>query len=64
MHCYEGILGVYLSEMVNKIGHNIQVRIEGSVEKVSVEESERYFHSRPRGSQLGAAVSKQVTYIK
>lgn len=37
-----------------------QVRIEGSVQKVSEEESENYFHSRPRGSQIGAIASKQV----
>lgn len=34
--------------------------MEGSVQKVSEEESEQYFHSRPRGSQLGAIVSPQV----
>lgn len=38
----------------------LQVRVEGTVEKVSRDESEKYFHSRPRGSQLGAIVSKQV----
>ena len=38
----------------------MQVRVEGSVEKVPEEESDKYFHSRPRGSQLGAIVSKQV----
>ena len=37
--------------------------MEGSVEKVSDEESEQYFHSRPRGSQLGAIVSKQVFFF-
>ncbi|KAK4486089.1 hypothetical protein RD792_008757 [Penstemon davidsonii] len=42
---------------------NRQVRVEGSVEKVSNEESEHYFHSRPRGSQIGAIVSKQSTVI-
>ncbi len=36
-----------------------QVRIEGVVEKVSFEQSERYFHSRNRGSQIGAWASKQ-----
>lgn len=36
------------------------MRVEGTVQKVSDEESEQYFHSRPRGSQLGAIVSKQV----
>ena len=30
-----------------------QVRISGTVERVTREESERYFLSRPRGSQLG-----------
>ncbi|KAK9023852.1 hypothetical protein V6N11_004047 [Hibiscus sabdariffa] len=35
-------------------GLNRQVRVEGSVQKVSEEESEQYFHSRPRGSQIGA----------
>ncbi|KAB1203879.1 Pyridoxine/pyridoxamine 5'-phosphate oxidase 1, chloroplastic [Morella rubra] len=44
-------------------GLNRQVRIEGSVQKVSDEESEQYFHSRPRGSQLGAIVSKQSTVV-
>ncbi|KAG0499411.1 hypothetical protein HPP92_003650 [Vanilla planifolia] len=38
---------------------NRQVRVEGSVEKVSVEESDAYFHSRAHGSQLGAVVSNQ-----
>ncbi len=36
-----------------------QVRIEGSVQKVSVEESTQYFHSRPRNSQIGAWSSHQ-----
>ncbi|KAJ8762524.1 hypothetical protein K2173_007963 [Erythroxylum novogranatense] len=42
---------------------NRQVRVEGSVQKVSDEESEHYFHSRPRGSQIGAIVSKQSTVV-
>ncbi|CAG4997449.1 Pyridoxine/pyridoxamine 5'-phosphate oxidase [Dyadobacter sp. CECT 9275] len=41
-----------------------QVRIEGSVEKVATEESDSYFASRPRGSQLGAWVSDQSHTIK
>lgn len=34
--------------------------MEGTVHKVTNEESESYFHSRPRGSQIGAIVSHQV----
>lgn len=40
-----------------------QVRIEGRVEKVSEAESEAYFRSRPKGSQLGAWVSNQSQVI-
>jgi pyridoxamine 5'-phosphate oxidase len=36
-----------------------QVRLEGPVTKTSVEESEAYAHSRPRGSQLSALASPQ-----
>lgn len=40
-----------------------QVRIKGSVEKVSIQESENYFHSRPKESQLGALASDQSSEI-
>lgn len=40
-----------------------QVRIEGTVKKVSEAESDTYFNSRPRGSQLGAWVSHQSEVI-
>lgn len=36
-----------------------QVRIEGSVERVSAEESDTYFNSRPHLSRLGACASAQ-----
>jgi pyridoxamine 5'-phosphate oxidase len=40
-----------------------QVRVEGTVERASREESEAYFHSRPRGSQISAAVSPQSARV-
>jgi len=40
-----------------------QIRIEGTVEKVSESESVEYFNSRPRSSQIGACVSNQSRAI-
>ena len=36
-----------------------QIRLEGSVERASRQDSESYFRSRPRGSQIGAWASQQ-----
>jgi len=40
-----------------------QVRINGKVSRISREESEEYFHSRPAGNQLGAWASYQSEVI-
>ena len=40
-----------------------QIRIEGSIKKISRETSKEYFSSRPRESQIGAWVSAQSSVI-
>jgi pyridoxamine 5'-phosphate oxidase len=40
-----------------------QVRISGTVQKVSEQESDEYFYSRPIGSQIGACASPQSQVI-
>lgn len=40
-----------------------QVRILGTVSKISAEASEAYFNSRPEGSQMGAIISDQSSKV-
>lgn len=40
-----------------------QIRIEGTVEKISTEKSDAYFNSRPKESRIGAWSSPQSTVI-
>lgn len=41
-----------------------QVRIEGSIQKLSAEHSLSYYHTRPKGSQIGAWASPQSQPIE
>ncbi len=41
-----------------------QIRVFGSIEKLSEKESTEYFHSRARGSQIGAWASPQSQKVK
>jgi pyridoxamine 5'-phosphate oxidase len=45
------------------IGMERQVIVEGTASKMAPEESDAYFHSRPRASQLAAWASPQSTII-
>jgi pyridoxamine 5'-phosphate oxidase len=67
---YEGQKGRELAEnpvaalVFHWVGLQRQVRVSGAVEKVSHEESNAYFQSRPRGSRLGAWASRQSTVLR
>jgi pyridoxamine 5'-phosphate oxidase len=41
-----------------------QIRIEGQVEQIASADSDAYFHSRPLGSRLSAAASRQSQVIE
>ncbi len=41
-----------------------QIRIHGKVDQLSAEQSDEYFHSRPRSSQIGAWASNQSHELK
>jgi len=45
------------------VGLDRQVRVEGTVSRVSAAESDAYFKTRPRESQLGALASPQSEVI-
>lgn len=45
-------------------GKERQIRIDGTVEKVSDETSDEYFATRPRGSQVGAWASSQSELLE
>ena len=45
------------------VGLDRQIRVEGRVERVSAAESDEYFKTRPRESQLGALASPQSEVI-
>jgi pyridoxamine 5'-phosphate oxidase len=66
---YESVKGQELLEnpfatlVFNWLDLERQVRIKGSVAKISEAESTAYFHSRPKSSQIGAWASPQSRVI-
>jgi pyridoxamine 5'-phosphate oxidase len=66
---YDGAKGRHLASNARAAmtfwwgGLERQVNVTGTVTKVSREESEIYFHSRPKGSQVGALASQQSEVV-
>jgi len=54
----------YATLVFNWLAHERQVRIRGAVQRISSEETAKYFHSRPKGSQIGAWASPQSQVIR
>ena len=48
----------------NWLEHQRQVRVRGAVRRLPKEESEAYFVSRPKGSQMGAWASRQSEVLE
>jgi pyridoxamine 5'-phosphate oxidase len=67
---YESEKGLHLAHhphaalVFNWLELQRQIRVEGTVEKLSEEENDAYFYSRPLGSQIGAAASPQSRVIE
>jgi pyridoxamine 5'-phosphate oxidase len=67
---YRSKKGVQIAEnpfgAINIFWHELekQIRIEGKIEKLSAIESDKYFSSRPKDSQIGAWASEQSFKIK
>jgi pyridoxamine 5'-phosphate oxidase len=53
----------YASLQFHWVSLERQIRLEGTVERLSDEESNAYFYSRPIGSQIGALASPQSEVI-